>query len=193
MLGRRPSQSAHSQVMIVFHWIPTWLPIVGTTYGLRAKFITQEFRLWCVVIWGVASLMVRISAFGEWKAGRSSGSTYDSEGIIRAVEHFRQQGIRVLVVSRRSETKSLLPPDIPVIVAPPTDDVMILKQSFKWNCPIVSGDAYRKWRDDPRLETELKRWLEQIAVLQVRWAWDENGSFQPDFDLPRPVLKAKIS
>ena len=132
-------------------------------------------------------------SFGEWKAGRSSGSTYDSEGIIRAVEHFRQQGIRVLVVSRRPETKSLLPPDIPVIVAPPTDDVMILKQSFKWHCLIVSGDAYREWRDDPRLETELKRWLEQIAVLQVRWAWDENGSFLPDFDLPRPVLKAKIS
>merc|ERR1712150_268602 len=70
-----------------------------------------------------------------------------------------------------------------------TDDVMVLKEAMKFNCPVVSRDGFQEWKDDPRLSRDLRQWVGDMSFLQVRFSWNSNGDFVPDFDLPTPVLK----
>ena len=38
----------------------------------------------------------------------------------------------------------------------PLDDVLVLKEAFKYNCPIVSNDKHRDWMQDSRIDRELR-------------------------------------
>jgi len=113
---------------------------------------------------------------------------YDFGGVRRAVEHYRKQGIHVVVVSKRSPMKRYETDGVDIIIADGTDDIMVLKQAQARNCPMVSRDRFAEWRGDMRLARELRQWLEESEGLQVRFSWDPNGNFMPDFDLPTPVI-----
>ena len=71
---------------------------------------------------------------------------YDVEGVRRAIEHYREKDILVIVVGKRSETQQGIPIDTKFIIAERTDDVIVLKESQRWNCPIVSRDSYDNCR-----------------------------------------------
>lgn len=115
---------------------------------------------------------------------------YDAEGVRKAIAHFRSNGINVVVVTTRRQTQACEFPDAQhVIVADRTDDLMVLKEAYSRNCPIVSRDGYANWKKDIRVAVELRQWLEEASNLQVRYSWSPTGCFVPDFDLPRAHLK----
>merc|ERR1711920_1073393 len=83
-------------------------------------------------------------AFGREVVGNR---LYYVEGVRRAIYHYREKGILVIVVSKRSETQQSIPIDVKFVKAERTDDIIILKESQRWNCPIVSRDSYDNWKD----------------------------------------------
>jgi hypothetical protein len=128
-------------------------------------------------------------SFGKDVLGQQK--KYDLEGVRRAVEHFRARGIHVIVVTKHPDTAQQVSGDgVQVVLAERTDDLMVLKEARKFNCPIVSRDGFAKWRTDLRVSDELKKWLAESTELQVRFSWGTAGEFVPDFDLPRPVLRS---
>lgn len=122
---------------------------------------------------------------------RQKEKFYDVEGVWRAVAHFKNRGIEVVVVTKRRETQSLSCDGVHVVMAERTDDLVVLKQARSRNCPIVSRDGFAKWKTDLRVSAELREWLYHSADLQVRFSWGSSGEFVPDFDLPRPVLRPR--
>lgn len=124
---------------------------------------------------------------------RGKPKFYDVEGVRRAVAHFQSKGIDVVIVTKRQDTAQCLPGDgVQVVIAERTDDLVVLKQAQSRNCPIVSRDAFAKWRKDLRVSTGLRRWLCESSSLQVRFSWGTGGEFVPDFDLPRPVVRSQM-
>lgn len=115
---------------------------------------------------------------------------YAVEGVRKAVAYFRAGGYDVIVVSKREETANIpFGEGVQVVINDKNDDVMVLKQAYKMNCPVVSRDKYNDWQDDLRIDAGLRQWMKDAARLQVRWSWGPAGEFEPDFDLPRPVLR----
>lgn len=128
-------------------------------------------------------------SFGKEVRGKTK--FYDVEGLKRAVAHFQSKGIDVVIVTKRQGTaQDLSGPGIQVVVADRTDDLMVLKQAQSRNCPIVSRDGFAEWKTDMRVSTDLRQWLSEASDLQVRFSWGTGGDFVPDFDLPRPVVRA---
>lgn len=116
---------------------------------------------------------------------------YDVEGVRRVVQHYREENIKVIVVTKRDETKQSIHGDgVEVVESDRTDDLIVLKLAKQRNCPVVSRDGYEQWRTDPRVSAELRQWHNEAgARLQVRFSWGTNGEFMPDFDLPQPVAR----
>ena len=91
-----------------------------------------------------------------WQSGRSR---FDCDGVRQAVRHYLERGIELVVVCVRDAVEDMLHkgfgtyiPDragqarhvtygiVVVRSAPPLDDVLVLKEAQKHNCPIVSND-----------------------------------------------------
>lgn len=118
--------------------------------------------------------------------------TYSGEGVRLAVGYFRTRQCQVIVVTKREETRSLEAEGVHIVMAERTDDVQVLKQAYNRNCPVVSRDGYADWKKDRRLDSRLREWLHESAQqLQVRFSWGAHGEFEPDFDLPTPVLQPR--
>jgi len=113
---------------------------------------------------------------------------WDIEGVRKATHFFTSKGIQVIAVSRHRELKSLESERVSVVVDDRTDDIMVLKEAHKHNCPVVSRDNFKEWMSDARLSLELQQWLRKSSLLQVRFSWGANGDFQTDYDLPKPML-----
>jgi len=152
---------------------------IGDENDLRR--VLLEFNLGCRVI--------DAENVGKRYAEEVSKMTcWDIKGVRKALHFFTSRGIRVVAVSRRRELKSLESDDVGVVIADSTDDVIILKQAQLLNCPVVSRDGFKDWISDPRINNDLRQWLRTASLLQVRFFWSVNGDFQPDYDLPTPVL-----
>lgn len=120
------------------------------------------------------------------------GKKWDCEGVRRAVRHFLQEGLHVILVTPRRQLKDMTEDKVDVIFAESsnsTDDVQVLKQAHAHNCPWVSRDGAKDWKKDFRLSSELRTWVQEYSFLQVRWSWGPRGEFVPDFDLPTPALR----
>mmetsp|Transcript_85006 Transcript_85006/g.133763 ORF Transcript_85006/g.133763 Transcript_85006/m.133763 type:complete len:626 (-) Transcript_85006:153-2030(-) len=115
------------------------------------------------------------------------------EGVRKAMCHFRETKTHIIVVTKRREMLQTQREGVEIIIGERTDDVMVIKQAHKLNCPIVSRDGFKKWKEDPRLSPELRQWLRDTEFLQVRFSWSPQGEFIPDFDLPTPVLRPSAS
>lgn len=114
---------------------------------------------------------------------------HEMEGVRRAVSYFRDQGLRVVVVSKRAEMNEIkVHGEVDVLIAEQTE-IMAVHHAQALNCPVVvSGDGFEEWNKDPRLSRQLRRCLEQTPSLLVRFSWGAQGSFLPDLDLPTVVL-----
>jgi len=125
---------------------------------------------------------------GELHLGRPKFYSY--EGVKTAVSYFLKEGLEVILVSKRkTEAKNFEASfGVHTVIADRTDDLIVLKQAYKRNCPIVSRDSYTDWRTDRRIERDLRKWAEDTKDLQVRFTWSPEGEFCPDFDLPPPLL-----
>ena len=83
-------------------------------------------------------------SFGQEVLGKPN--MWDCEGLRRAARFFQCQGIHVIIVSKRRNAKENLPTDgVDVVIAERTDDVMLLKQAYQRNCPIVSQGSFSNW------------------------------------------------
>jgi hypothetical protein len=155
----------------------------------RGKLLVQ-YNLCCRVIDAEnVGFSYAQNALGLEKGSSSFGAAC-VEGVRRAAEHFQNAGMKVIVVYRRKETEQLKFGDgVQLVFAERTDDVMVLKQGQLHNCPIVSRDGFAVWKADLRLSEELRAWLSESQHIQVRFSWGAGGSFVPDFDLPRPVMR----
>lgn len=144
-----------------------------------------QYNLWCRVIDG------ENLGFSFGREVRGQPKFFDVDGIKRAVEHFQQKGIEVIVVSKRQDiAQCAFGDNVQVVIAERTDDLMVLKQARSRNCPIVSRDGFAKWKTDLRVDQELRHWLSESADIQVRFSWGAGGEFVPDFDLPRPMVRS---
>lgn len=124
--------------------------------------------------------------------------TYDVAGVRKAVDHFLQAGLEVIVVGKRQSLREDLKLAVEVgnchvLIGDSSDDVFILKQAFEHRCPIVSRDNFRSQQSDLRIDSELRRWYSsQGAALQVKFTFDRHGEFLPDHDLRlQPVLRRR--
>lgn len=134
-------------------------------------------------------------SYGDFNNTAGQARRYDINGVKKAVHHFKLEGIDVVVVTKRRETKEELQQcftkDLQVVLGYQTDDVFILKEAERHNCPIVSNDNFRDWREDLRLGKELREFMDDIKAIQVRFSWNGKGDFEPDFELPKPPVKPK--
>ena len=77
-------------------------------------------------------------------------------------------------------------------------DVLVLKEAQKHNCPIVSNDKQRDWKDDTHITHDLREWLRvrdgngKGAVL-VNFAFDSTGQFTPLLELQTPPLRPRCA
>jgi hypothetical protein len=115
------------------------------------------------------------------------------EGVYKAVEHFSRQAMDVILVTRRDKWSRPFGENVHVVKAESTDDIMVLKQAWERNCPVVSRDSYATWLSDKRIDRDLRSWAADATDLQIRFSWGQRGDFIADFDLPRPVLKAGVA
>lgn len=119
------------------------------------------------------------------------------EGVRKAVAHFVQDGLSVIVIGQRQSLQRDLAAEVQtgrchVIVADSTDDVIILKKAFEKRCPVVSRDLFRNQLDDCRIDASLRSWYrEKGASLQVKYTFGENGAFEPDYALHMPRLQRR--
>jgi len=115
------------------------------------------------------------------------------------VEYFRDQGISVIVVTKRKDTEKhlavngQLPDGLSIVHADQRDDLIVLKQAHQKNCPVVSTDRFTNWQKDLRVATEVREWMLETLPLQVRFSWGPNGNFVTDFDHPRPSVQPSSS
>lgn len=117
---------------------------------------------------------------------------WQREGVRRAVQHFLQEGLHVILVTPRRHLKDMAEEGVDIIIAEnsnSTDDVQVLKQAHAHNCPWVSRDGANDWKKDWRLSSELRQWVQTYSFLQVRWSWGPRGDFIPDFDFSIPALR----
>lgn len=121
------------------------------------------------------------------------------DGVRKAIAHFVQDGLRVIVIGQRQSLQQDLAAEVQtgrchVIVADSTDDVIILKKAFEKRCPVVSRDLFRKQLADCRIDPKLRSWYrEKGANLQVKYTFGENGAFEPDYVLHMPILQRRSS
>ncbi|CAE7620770.1 unnamed protein product, partial [Symbiodinium sp. KB8] len=117
---------------------------------------------------------------------------FDLKGVRLAVDHYRRQGKKLLVIGQRESLAALKDADagIEVIVADKIDDAIVLKKGHEKMCPIVSRDEFRREQADQRLDADSRYWYkEQGSKLQEKYTFDERGNFCPSFKLERPILK----
>ncbi|CAE7659967.1 unnamed protein product [Symbiodinium sp. CCMP2456] len=116
---------------------------------------------------------------------------FDLAGVKLAVDYYRRQGTKLLVIGQRESLAVLKDADagIEVIVADKIDDAIVLKKGHEKMCPIVSRDEFRREQEDQRLDAEVRHWhKERGSKLQEKYTFDERGSFCPSFKLERPIL-----
>jgi len=120
---------------------------------------------------------------------------FDVIGVKKAVEYFLKDGVHVVVVGKRPSMCKDFESEIAsglceVLIADDSDDVFILKKAFESRCPIVSRDYFRKQQVDLRIDPALRRWCTDVgSKMQVKFAFDKQGTFIPDYDHQMPVLR----
>merc|ERR1712048_878917 len=121
---------------------------------------------------------------------------FDITGVKKAVAYFLQEGMdEVIVVGKRKSMRDELRSEVEsgrceVIIADDSDDVFVLKKAFELSCPIVSRDNYRTQKEDLRIDPDLRRWCREVGEqLQVKFTFDQSGSFAVDYDHHMPVLR----
>lgn len=152
----------------------------------------SDLRCQTLIQWNLGYRVIDAEnvGFSYGKEVQNKEKKYAQEGVSKAVSYFKERGIHVIVVTKRAALKAELESDgVDVVIAERTDDVLVLKQAYQYNCPVVSRDGYRAWMEDRRLDPELRQWMQASSDLQVRFSWGAGGSFAPDFDLPKPVLR----
>jgi hypothetical protein len=153
----------------------------------RATALLIRFNLSCRVIDG------ENVGFSYGKDFLKKDRFYSEEGVYKAVEHFSRQAMDVILVTRRDKWSRPFGENVHVVKAESTDDIMVLKQAWERNSPVVSRDSYATWLSDKRIDRDLRSWAADATDLQIRFSWGQRGDFIADFDLPRPVLKAGVA
>jgi hypothetical protein len=130
--------------------------------------------------------------YGSHVPGVKKG--FHMDGVKKAVDHFLNAGLEVVVVGKRVAMHESLSVEINggrcrVLLADSTDDVFVLKTAFDSGCPVVSRDNFKTHESDPRIDRNLRHWWANHGKqLQVKFAFDHSGNFIPDYDLQMPVL-----
>ena len=122
---------------------------------------------------------------------RQRSNTFDVEGVWLAVEYFQKQGINVVVVGRRPTIQQKLGNHAEVVLMDTLDDVLVLKEAHRRNCPIVSNDKYREWGNDLRIDRPLRNWWKHSKDIRVEYTFNGN-IFVPALDLPTFVPSAHL-
>jgi hypothetical protein len=131
--------------------------------------------------------------YGEHVPSAKSG--FHMVGVKKAVQHFLTEGLKVIVVGKRAPMQDALSGEISsgdcdVLLADNTDDVFVLRAAYDRGCPVVSRDNFKAHVNDLRIDRNLRNWwASRGKTLQVKFTFDCNGNFIPDYDLQMPVLK----